>query len=136
MTQDNATLLCRVLHEPGRNPPHAQINAFTPVIFAGVWLLVSPVSGCIRMLANKPPPAQWEGFPYALRQSFPIIETLDGRLLYPHFTKADRMDVALGNAIAIFLGLETMNSFGKNSDNRLNEMETALLPGSPKKDGS
>ena len=61
------------------------------------------------MLADKPPPAQWEGFPHALRQSFPIIETLDGRVLYPHFTDAAKSVAPLGSATATFLGLESVS---------------------------
>ena len=105
----NEGALCRVLHEPGRNPPKAEIKELTPVIFAGVWRVVSPLDGCIRILGDTPPPAQWEGFPRALRQSFPIIETLDGRILYPHFTGNIRASVPLISANATFLGLENIN---------------------------
>ena len=128
--------LCRVLHEPGRNPPHAEISADTPVIFAGVWLLVSPVAGSVRMLADTPPPAQWEALPHALRQSFPIIETLDGRVLYPHFTVASEAVIPLDSPIATFLGLDRANGPTGKSVKGLKVTGRGKRPLSSKKDGS
>jgi hypothetical protein len=104
---------CRILHEPGRNPPHVQISASVPVIYAGVWRVVSPLAGHIRMLGDASPPAHWDGLPHALRQAFPTIETLDGRVLYPHFTGKDHSDSVTGGATATFLALERVRNSGK-----------------------
>ena len=96
---------CRILHELGRSPPHVKIRASVPVIFAGVWRVVSPLAGHIRMLGDALPPTQWSGFPHAVRRSFPIIETLDGKVLYPHLTSKASVKSASGGAAATFLAL-------------------------------
>ena len=101
---------CRILREPGRNPPHLEISASVPVIYAGVWKVVSPLAGHIRMLGDSLPPAQWDGLPYALRQALPTIETLDGRVLYPHFTCKKYSDSVTGDATATFLALERVQN--------------------------
>ena len=99
-------MFCRILHELGRSPPHVEIRASVPVIFAGVWRVVSPLAGHIRMLGDALPPTQWGGFPHAVRRAFPIIETLDGKVLYPHFTTGEGSEPAGGGAAATFLALE------------------------------
>ena len=77
-----------------------------PLIFAGVWRLVSPVAGHVRMLGDTATPPQWSVLPYVVRQSLPIIETLDGRVLYPHLTNDSRIDPDEGGANATFLALD------------------------------
>lgn len=104
---------CRILHEPGRNPPHVEISASVPVIYAGVWRVVSPLAGHIRMLGDALPPAQWDGLPHAVRQAFPTIETLDGRVLYPHLTGKHYSVSVTGGATATFLALERVRNSGK-----------------------
>jgi tRNA(Ile)-lysidine synthase len=98
--------LCWITDEPGRAPPRAEISASVPLIFAGVWRLVSPVAGRVRMLGDTAPPPQWSVLPYVVRQSLPIIETLDGRVLYPHLTNESRIDPDASGVNAMFLALD------------------------------
>jgi tRNA(Ile)-lysidine synthase len=98
--------LCWITDEPGRAPPRAEISASVPLIFAGVWRLVSPVAGRVRMLGDTAPPPQWSVLPYVVRQSLPIIETLDGRVLYPHLTTESRIDPDASGVNAMFLALD------------------------------
>ena len=102
--------LCWLTNEPGRTPPRAEISASVPLIFAGVWRLVSPVAGHVRMLGDTATPPQWSVLPYVVRQSLPIIETLDGRVLYPHLTSKDYSDAVTGDATATFLALERVQN--------------------------
>ncbi len=102
---------CRVLKELDRNKQAlVQIRASVPVIYAGVWRLFSPVAGCVQTLGDAPAPAQWKCMPHALRRAFPTIKTLDGRVLYPHFTERNGLPHLNGGANATFLALERMGA--------------------------
>lgn len=104
LTQEGA--LCWITHELGRVPPHAEIRASVPLVFANIWCLLSPVDGHVRMLGDSASPPQWDAFPHFVRRTLPIIETLDGRVLHPHFTHTDKTALYGGSAIATFLALE------------------------------
>jgi hypothetical protein len=58
------------------------------------------------MLGDTAPPPQWSVLPYVVRQSLPIIETLDGRVLYPHLTNESRIDPDASGVNAMFLALD------------------------------
>ena len=126
-------VFCRILHELGRSPPHVEIRASVPVIFVGVWRVVSPLAGHIRMLGDALPPPQWNGFPNAVRRAFPIIETLDGKVLYPHFTSRTGGGSAGGGAAATFLALERVRSPSQKRESGHSVALNAGLPVASKK---
>lgn len=78
--------------EIGRRPPQCRVAAGERVLFAGNWLVGSPVDAMVRYLgeAGSGPRAGWQdstgwsGVPSLVRRSLPVLETLDGGLLYPH----------------------------------------------------
>ncbi len=129
-------VFCWILHELGRNPPYVEISASVPIIYAGVWKIVSPLAGHIRMLGDELPPAQWDGLPHALRQTLPIIETLDGRVLYPHFTGVASIASVTGGATATFLALKSEQNSGKEKENGQRVALNTKMPVALTKGGS
>ena len=87
-----------VTAEIGRRPPRCHVAAGQTVLFAGNWLVSSPVDAMVRYLgeAGSGPragwrdSAGWSGVPSLVRRSLPVLETLDGGLLYPHLITQGR----------------------------------------------
>lgn len=81
-----------VTAEMGRKPPRCDVAAGATVLFAGTWLVYSPVAATVRYLgeagsgagAGWHDSAGWSGLLPLVKRSLPVLETLDGRLLYPH----------------------------------------------------
>ena len=81
-----------VTAEIGRDPARCAVTAGGTVLFAGNWLVSSPADGVVRHLgeagsgagAGWRDSAGWSGLPSPVRRSLPVLETLDGGLLYPH----------------------------------------------------
>ncbi|WP_438996331.1 tRNA lysidine(34) synthetase TilS [Candidatus Puniceispirillum sp.] len=81
-----------VVRELGRILKEQPIEANTDVIFAGCWHITSKVSGKVlafghTKLAQTPSrsalPPEWDVIPHIIRQSIPVIQSLDGALFYP-----------------------------------------------------
>ena len=78
--------------EPGRTPPAQRITRDRPMIFAGRWRITSPQDGVVRFLGSAGSGASrawrevpgWCALASPIRRALPVIETLDGDLLYPH----------------------------------------------------
>lgn len=125
--------ICWITHELGRIPPQAEIRASVPIVFANIWHLISPVDGHVRMLGNSASPSQWDAFPHFVRQSLPTIETLDGRVLHPHFLNKEGTTPFVGSATAMFLALEEACGPAKQSENgRSAALNTTTLTASVK----
>ena len=81
-----------VTAEIGRSPAQCEVAAGGTALFAGAWLVGSPVDAVVRHLgeagsgagAGWRDSAGWSGLPSLVRRSLPVLETLDGELLYPH----------------------------------------------------
>ena len=106
--QDGAWL---VTAEIGRRPPRLRVRRGERVIFAGMWQIASPVDAMIRHLgeagsggvkgwAERP---GWCALPSLVRRSVPVLETLDGALIYPHLQSRDMYDGPAVAATACFL---------------------------------
>jgi len=94
-----------ILPEAGRRPAIAMIDANVPVVFAGSWRIVSPCKGRVRWLGESPPPPDWIDIKHVVRQSLPVVETLDGRLLYPQLNTENNEPCNDGTVSATFLAL-------------------------------
>ncbi|MGB1872962.1 MAG: tRNA lysidine(34) synthetase TilS [Candidatus Puniceispirillaceae bacterium] len=102
-----------VTAEIGRRPPRAQVRAGESAIFAGVWEIGSPVDAVIRHLgaAGSGAGRDWAGtagwcaVPSLVRRALPVLETLDGALIYPHLQINAMCDDVSNNATARFLPL-------------------------------
>lgn len=87
-----------VTAEIGRHPPRCGVAAGGTVLFAGTWLMSSPVDATVRYLgeagsgvgAGWRHNTSWSGLPSLVRRSLPVLETLDGELLYPHLIPQGR----------------------------------------------
>ena len=83
-----------VTAEIGRRSPRCQVRAGDEALFAGSWLITSPVDAVIRYLGEAGSGSRggwqesrgWSGIPSLARRSLPVLETLDGTVLYPHLT--------------------------------------------------
>ena len=81
-----------VTAEIGRRPPRRRVRAGDEALFAGSWLITSPVDAVIRYLGEAGSGSRsgwkesqgWSGIPSLARRSLPVLETLDGAVLYPH----------------------------------------------------
>ncbi len=101
--------------EIGRRPPHLHVRAGQRVIFAGVWEIASPVDAVIRHLGEAGSGAArnwmetpgWCALPSLARRAMPVLETLDGALIYPHLHINDMCDDDISEATARFLPLPT-----------------------------
>ena len=104
-----------VTAELGRRPPCRPVPAGERVIFAGVWEIASPVDATIRHLGVAGSGAThgwterpgWCALPSLVRRSMPVLETLDGALIYPHLQSTDSCDGPAVKATARFLPLQT-----------------------------
>jgi len=87
-----------VTAEVGRWPPRCRVRAGDEALFAGSWLITSPVDAMIRYLGEAGSGSQggwqesfgWSGIPPLARRSLPVLETLDGTVLYPHLISQDQ----------------------------------------------
>lgn len=93
----------RILHEPGRQHARQFITAHQPIIFNGIWRVRSPIDGHVRMLGDAPVPPDWTDIAHAVRVSFPIVETLDGGMLYPHLEVVSEAQPDAAGLSAVFL---------------------------------
>lgn len=81
-----------VTAEIGRRPPCCRVRAGDEALFAGSWLITSPFDAVIRYLGEAGSGSRggwqesqgWSGIPSLARRSLPVLETLDGTVLYPH----------------------------------------------------
>ncbi|MEL0077163.1 MAG: tRNA lysidine(34) synthetase TilS [Alphaproteobacteria bacterium] len=94
-----------ILPEPGRHPAIAMIDANVPIVFAKSWRIISPCKGRVRWLGDLPPPPDWIDIKHAVRQSLPVVETLDGRVLYPQLNTENKEPYTNGTVSATFLAL-------------------------------
>ncbi len=87
-----------VTAEIGRRPPRCRVRAGDEALFAGSWLITSPVDAVIRYLGEAGSASRsgwkesrgWSGIPSLARRSLPVLETLDGTVLYPHLNSQDQ----------------------------------------------
>ena len=87
-----------VTAEIGRRPPRCRVRAGDEALFAGSWLITSPVDAVIRYLGEAGSGSRsgwkesrgWSGIPSLARRSLPVLETLDGTVLYPHLISQDQ----------------------------------------------
>ena len=87
-----------VTAEIGRRPPRCPVGAGDKALFAGSWLITSPVDAMIRYLGEAGSGSRggwqdsfgWSGIPPLARRSLPVLETLDGTVLYPHLISHDQ----------------------------------------------
>ena len=97
-----------VTAEIGRQPPCCRVSAGEQALFAGNWLIKSPVDAMIRYLGEAGSGCQggwqksrgWSGIPPLARRSLPVLETLDGAVLYPHLISHDQPFVSGATAQA------------------------------------
>ena len=83
-----------VTAEIGRRPPRCWVRSGDEALFAGSWIITSPVDAVIRYLGEAGSGSRggwqdsrgWSGIPSLARRSLPVLETLDGTVLYPHLT--------------------------------------------------
>lgn len=100
-----------VTAEIGRRPPHLGVRGGERVIFADMWEIASPVDATIRHLgeAGSGPAGGWTetpgwcALPSLVRRSMPVLETLDGAVIYPHLQTYDMCDDTISQATARFL---------------------------------
>jgi hypothetical protein len=81
------------------------IDANVPIVFAKSWRIISPCKGRVRWLGDLPPPPDWIDIKHAVRQSLPVVETLDGRVLYPQLNTENKEPYTNGTVSATFLAL-------------------------------
>ena len=81
-----------VTAEPGRRPPRLRLAAGSRAVFNHVWEIESPVEATVRHLGEAGSGAgrDWAGtpgwcaLPPLVRRALPVLETLDGSVIYPH----------------------------------------------------
>ena len=81
-----------VTAEPGRRPPRLRLAAGSRAVFNHVWEIESPVEATVRHLGEAGSGAgrDWAGtpgwcaLPSLVRRALPVLETLDGSVIYPH----------------------------------------------------
>ena len=111
-----------VTAEIGRRPPRQRVRGGERVIFAGMWEIISPVDAMIRHLgeagsggvtgwAERP---GWCALPSLVRRSVPVLETLDGAVLYPHLPDNDMFDEVTVAATARFLPMSIITAAYRN----------------------
>jgi hypothetical protein len=87
-----------------------------------MWQIASPVDAMIRHLgeagsggvtgwAERP---GWCALPSLVRRSVPVLETLDGALLYPHLHNTDTCDEVTVAASARFLPMSFAKAAYRN----------------------
>ena len=86
-----------VTAEIGRRPLRVTVRAGERTMFGGRWEITSRVDGTIRHLgvAGSGAAGEWDGtpgwcaLPPLARRAMPVLETLDGALIYPHLMTKD-----------------------------------------------
>lgn len=81
-----------VTAEPGRRPPRLHMAAGSRAVFNHVWEIESPVEATVRHLGEAGSGANrewdetpgWCALPPLVRRALPVLETLDGSVVYPH----------------------------------------------------
>ena len=81
-----------VTAEPGRRPPRLRLAAGSRAVFNYVWEIETPVEATVRHLGEAGSGAgrDWAGtpgwcaLPSLVRRALPVLETLDGSVIYPH----------------------------------------------------
>ena len=100
-----------VTAEIGRSPPRRTVVAGERALFAGVWEIASGVDATVRHLGEagsgvgRPwrDTSGWCALPSLVRRALPVLETLDGALIYPHLQISDNCTDATAEATATFL---------------------------------
>ena len=100
-----------VTAEIGRSPPRRPVVAGERALFAGVWEITSGVDATVRHLGEagsgvgrpwRDTPG-WCALPSLVRRALPVLETLDGALIYPHLQGSEMCNGAVAEATATFL---------------------------------
>ena len=97
-----------VTAEPGRRPPRLHMAAGSRAVFNNVWEIESPVEATVRHLGEAGSGANrewdetpgWCALPPLVRRALPVLETLDGSVIYPHLNKS-RPDRAIRPSAAM-----------------------------------
>lgn len=93
-----------VVRELGRLVQQQPIKANEDVVFGGCWHVKSQISGRVlafghTKLAQTPSqaslPPQWDAIQHVIRQSIPVIESLDGEVFYPQIKTGNMKNTAL-----------------------------------------
>ena len=93
-----------VARELGRGFYECPIETGEGLIFGGCWHVSSKVAGKVlafghTKLAQTPSkaslPPEWDAVPHIIRQSIPVIQSLDGEVLYPQIEDSNINDNAL-----------------------------------------
>lgn len=97
-----------VVRELGRTLQEQPIEADADVIFAGCWHVTGKVLGKVpgkvlafghTKLAQMPSraalPPEWNVIPHIIRQSIPVIQSLDGEVFYPQIVDSTKNHNAL-----------------------------------------
>ena len=100
-----------VTAEIGRRPARCRVRAGDEALFAGSWLITSPLDAVIRYLGEAGSSSRggwqesrgWSRIPSLARRSLPVLETLDGTVLYPHLICNDKSVVQEAEAQAEYL---------------------------------
>ena len=100
-----------VTAEEGRRPLRLQLAAGQSAIFAGTWRVTSPVMAAVRRLGEEGSGAGapwrecrgWMDLPPLARRAVPVLQTLDGTLLYPHLSPKAQPCENIDEAVAEFL---------------------------------
>ena len=112
--------------EAGRRPPRHPVAAGTRVVFNRVWEIESPVAATVRHLGDAGSGAGrgwsgtpgWCALPPLVRQALPVLETLDGSVIYPHLIER-WPDSAVGPTAAMrFLGIGPRPGLSTSRRNR------------------
>lgn len=106
-----------VVRELGRQSHEYPIKADEDIIFGGCWHVTSKITGYVMAfghtkLAQRPSkaslPPEWDGFQHIVRQSIPVIQSLDGEVFYPQIKTSNYNDYAFDALVnARFLPLAT-----------------------------
>lgn len=107
-----------VTAEIGRRPMRLQMQGGKTVIFAGMWEIASPFDGMIRHLGETGSGAAgswtvapgWCALPSLARRSMPVLETLDGAVIYPHLKGSEICVDTITHATARLLPLSSANA--------------------------
>ena len=93
-----------VVRELGRVLQELTIGADEDVIFAGCWHVSSQVVGRVlafghSKVAQTPSraslPPEWDAIQHIVRQSIPVIQSLDGEVFYPQIDTSNEKHIAL-----------------------------------------
>ena len=102
-----------VTAEPGRRPPRLRLAAGSRAVFNHVWEIESPVEATVRHLGEAGSGAgrDWAGtpgwcaLPPLVRRALPVLETLDGSVIYPHLIERRPVCAVRPSAAMRFLAI-------------------------------